>query len=428
MEGLMATYAEIMEKRERRAKLVSDAKAVRDAVTASATEAERAEADAKFDKIMDESDKLKAEIERDERAFTADNEMRGKPTFEQERPGVPVAPGQSDADAARQDEAYRTAFEIYVRGGRDALDVEHRQALQAGFRQAGELRAQSTTASAGGYTIPVDTAAGIIEAVSLIGGVRPVAEILTTSSGNTINMPTVDDTGNAAEIVAEGSTSSDTDLTFGQKSIGAFMYRTRARASFELLQDSIIDMDALINRTFARRLYKGSNAHFTTGTGSGQPNGIVTASALGYTAAAEGQIAFDDLIELEHSVDPDYRDGAAFMLNDGTLRSIKKIKDDQSRPLFLPGYDLRAPDTILGYRIALNQDMATVQGAAKSVLFGDMSAYTVRDSGPMLLLRLNERYADAGQVGFLLFSRHDGEAMFANASALAPIKHLLHPS
>jgi HK97 family phage major capsid protein len=424
----MATYAEIMAKREKRGKLIHDAGALRDTLTAETPDAERAEINAKFDDMMDQADAMAVEIQRDERAYTAEQEMRGVPGLAGERPGIPVAEGESDLEAARNADAYGAAFELYLRHGREGLDGDQLRALRRGFAHAAELRAQSTSNAAGGYTIPVDTQASIIEAVRAIGGVRAVATVLTTSSGNTVNMPTVDDTSNEAEIVAEAASQTDTDVTFGQKAIGAFMYRTRARASFELLQDTIIDMDALINRVFARRLQKGTNKHFSYGTGSGQPHGIVTASPSGYTAAAEGQIAFDDLIELEHSVDESYRDGASWMMNDDTVKAVKKLKDSTGQPLFLPGFAFREPDTILGYGFQRNNDMDTIEGAADSVLFGDMSAYTIRDSGPMLLLRLVERYADNGQVGFLLFSRHDGEAMFANASTYAPIKKLTHPS
>jgi HK97 family phage major capsid protein len=108
------------------------------------------------------------------------------------------------------------------------------------------------------------------------------------------------------------------------------------------------------------------------------------------------------------------------MFKDLTLAALKKLKDSQNRPLWLPGIATREPDTILGKRFVVNQDIATMAANAKSVLFGDFSKYIIRDVTQVVMLRLIERYAEFGQVAFLIFTRHDGNLLDAGTD---PIKH-----
>jgi HK97 family phage major capsid protein len=166
------------------------------------------------------------------------------------------------------------------------------------------------------------------------------------------------------------------------------------------------------------RLGRAINAHFTTGTGGGtQPEGVVTgAQSYGTTATGAGNvigITYDNLVNLKDAVDPAYRDNAEWMFNDATLKIVKQIKDSQNRPLWQQDMALGERPTILGYPYVVNQDMAVMAASAKSVLFGDFSYYLIRDVQDVRLLRLDERYADYLQSGFLAFLRTDG--LLANA-------------
>jgi HK97 family phage major capsid protein len=165
-----------------------------------------------------------------------------------------------------------------------------------------------------------------------------------------------------------------------------------------------------------------TNNHFTVGTGSSNPNGVVVAATVGKTGTT-GQtvsIVYADLVDLEHSVDPNYRQGAKWMMNDSSLKVLKKLVDTQGRPLWMPGLVTGAPDTILGYGFVINNDMATMATSGKSVLFGDFSKYIIRDVADVSLLRLDERFAEFHQVAFLAFSRHDGDLLDAGTH---PIKY-----
>ena len=273
------------------------------------------------------------------------------------------------------------------------------------------------TAGQGGYTVPTEVATTVADALKAYGGMRSVAEVFRTASGGDINFPTSDGTSETGELIGENTTATGADPSFGVATIKTYKFSSKIVAvPFELLQDSSIDMEAFIRGRLVTRLGRVTNTYFTTGTGSAQPNGIVTAASAGKTGTT-GQtttVIFDDLIDLVHSVDPAYRalGNCRFMMNDASLKVIRKLKDSQQRPVFLPGYDGLGgpmPDSLLGYPITINQDVATMAANAKSILFGDFSFYKIRDVMDMQMFRFDDSaYIKLGQIGFLAWMRAGG--------------------
>ena len=166
------------------------------------------------------------------------------------------------------------------------------------------------------------------------------------------------------------------------------------------------------------------NRKFTIGVGTTEPKGVITAATLGPTAAGSSKntggaetggtsIGSGDLVALEGALDPVYRQGAAFMCHDSTLQAIKTLLDKQGRPIFLPGLANNAPDTILGYPVHINQVMDTIALNKKTVAFGRFDKYQIRQVEGIQVLRLNELFAQNGQVGFLAFRRADGNLLDA---------------
>lgn len=395
------------ELREQRAKIVAEAREL------IAGENISAENESRFDSLMAEADKLKARIDREERAVEAERELAAKIEMRAERDGVSVV------EAGDRAEREKRTFEKWIRGGMESLDAEERNFMA-------ERRAQSVgTASAGGYTVPEGFYAVLTEALKSYGGMREVSTLVATASGNDMPMPTVNDTSNKGAILAENTQISEQDVAFGSKTLKAYKYTSKLiRVSYELLQDSAFDMNVYLGRALGERIARITNEHFTTGTGSSQPVGLLAATGgapEGAETAAAGAIAYGDLVELEHSVDPAYRRNGAWMMADSTVKAIKKLVDSEGRPLWVPGFAVGEPDTILGYRYVINQDMPAIAGSAKAVTFGDHSAYHIRDVIGGQLVRLNERYADYLQVGFMAYSRHDGLLLDAGTN---PVKYL----
>ncbi len=336
---------------------------------------------------------------------------------------------RSERDGTSVDEANNNIlmekgiFQSFLRGGIDALDMEQRQYVEE-RKVRNDL--STGTDTAGGYLVPTDFATRLIEEMKLFGNMRLVATIQQTATGVPIEWPVADNLDQEGEIVAENAEVSDEDPAFGIKTIGSFKYSSKGVAvPFELLQDSRIDIEAYIVRLLAQRISRISNRHFTLGSGSGQPKGIMPAATKGADAATPTGIGYDDLINLEHSVDPTYRLNAGYMFADHALKTVKMLKDNEGRPLWVPGVAVSEPDTILGYRYTINQYMDAPAGGAKSIAFGQLSNYLIRDVMAVTLFRMTDSvYTRKGQVGFLAFSRHDGNLLDASGQS---VKYLEHP-
>lgn len=277
------------------------------------------------------------------------------------------------------------------------------------------------TNSQGGYTVETEVAAQVLEALKQFGGMRRVATVIQTTMGNPMNFPTSDGTSEMGEIVAENGAATAADPSFGAVGLNVYKFSSKIIAvPFELLQDSNVDVEAFVRGRMTQRIGRITNNKFTVGSGTGEPNGVVTACGTGKTGLS-GQTAtiiYDDLVDLEHAVDPAYRElgNCRYMMNDASLRQIRKIKDTTGRPIFVPGFDATQggkpnsiPDFVNGYPVQTNQDVATMAANAKSVLFGDFSFYTIRDVMEILAFRFTDSvYTSKGQVGFLAWMRAGG--------------------
>lgn len=323
-------------------------------------------------------------------------------------------------DAPKQERTaeavYEDAFTQWVRWGQSGINPEQRGIMQSRIAQMpNEIRAQSTTTTAGGYMIPQGFRDVLIETLKYYGGVRDNVTTIQTSGGNLLPWPTMDDTSNVGAILSENSQATGQDLTVGQTQLGAYMYTSKiVLVSLQLLQDAIIDVNELVPRKLGERLGRIQNTHFTVGTGSSQPTGIGYAPTTGATGTT-GQtltVIYDDLITLIHSIDYAYRaragDAAKWMMKDSTLAAVRRLKDTQGHPLWQPTLQAGVPDNLLGYQVITNNDLPTMAASTKSILFGDFRAgYVIRDVLGIQAMRLEERYADYLQVGFLAFMRSD---------------------
>lgn len=304
-------------------------------------------------------------------------------------------------------------FAKWLKGGDMALSAEDWQVVRNTM--------STTTDSEGGYLAPDSTVASILETMKAYGGMRQVSTVITTGTGNTMNYPTSDGTAEMGEILAQNATASDADVSFGVQTLDVFKFSSKVvTVPIELIQDSNVDIAAFVNNRLATRLGRSQNYYFTLGTGVNQPKGIVTAATTGKTGTTgeTTTAGIDDLIDLEHSIDPAYRAAGTcrWMFNDTTLKTLRKLKDTTGRPIWMPG-DLEGitggiPATLLNHPFTINQSMPDMAASAKSIAFGDFSKYVIRDVMAMSFMRFTDSaYAKNGQVGFLAFMRAGGNFM-----------------
>lgn len=400
------------ELREKRANLVHQAQALLDAADEEKRDLTSEESQ-QFDALHKEADELKGKIDQREKHERAQAELNTPiPTVAGGKPQDRNAPEDPEERKAKESEAfYRWA--VY---GMRGLNPEQRSIM--------EQRAQSVGVDTeGGYTVPDGFVPRIETALKAFAGLRNTrATILSTQSGETINMPTSDDTSNSGELLHENTQVASQDVTFGSKALRAYMFSSKlVRVSIQFLQDvGVNNIEGWLADRLGERIGRATASYNLTGTGSNQPEGIATAATEGKQGASQTAITYDDLVDLEHSVDPAYRRQAEFLIGDGALKAVKKLKDGEGRPLWVPGMAVREPDTILGYRYAIDQGIPAPGASEITVYFGDFSKFYLRDVRQMQMLRLTERYADYLQVAFLLFMRHDSALLDAGTR---PVKY-----
>jgi HK97 family phage major capsid protein len=282
----------------------------------------------------------------------------------------------------------------------------------------------TTTGSEGGFTVDTEVARSVVNALKAYGGMRQVSTVIATSGFGLLSFPTSNGTAEKGELIAENQSATDLDVTFGTVGLPAYKFSSKVvTVPIELIQDSGIDVEGFVRERLVERLGRVTNELFTTGTGSAQPNGIVTAATVGVTAANSTSqvtaITYDSLVAMQHSVDPAYRRAAGWMFNDTTMRVLRQIKDQSNRPIFVPGYETGNPggefDRLLGAPVTINQDMANMAANNRSILFGDFAGYYIRDVMAVELLRFTDSaFMKKGQIGFLGWMRTGGNLVDAN--------------
>jgi HK97 family phage major capsid protein len=275
---------------------------------------------------------------------------------------------------------------------------------------------QIGTDSEGGYLVPDEFERILVEALQSENIFRKLANVITTSRGDR-KIPVVASKGEASWVDEEGAIP-ESDDSFGQVSIGAYKLATMIKVSEELLTDSVFNLESYITKEFARRIGNKEEEAFFIGNGTGKPLGILAASGggqVGVTTAGATAITLDEVLDLFYSLKAPYRNRATFVMNDSTIKAIRKLKDSTGQYLWQPSIKEATPDTILNRPLLTSAYVPAIAAAAKTVVFGDFSYYWVADRQGRVFKRLNELYAATGQVGFIATQRVDGKLILPEA-------------
>lgn len=276
----------------------------------------------------------------------------------------------------------------------------------------------------GGALVPETLVRQLEVNMLAFGGMRQVAETLVTQTGEQLSWPTADDTSNTGEQLGEAtSIGSSTDPNFERVVWNAYKFSSKPiKVPYELLEDAVIDLPGVLGAMLGERLGRITNTKYTTGTGDATPKGLITAATVGRTAASATAITYDDIHRLKHSVDPAYRMGASFMMHDSIVLAVKLLKDGEGRYLWQSGARDGTPDRLEGDLVTVNQDMASSMEASADVLvYGQLSKYKIRRVRSVRMYRLEERYRDTDEDGFIALIREDGNLLDAGT---APVKKL----
>jgi HK97 family phage major capsid protein len=295
----------------------------------------------------------------------------------------------------------------------------------------------TTTGSEGGYTVQPQVAREWIDLLKAYSFMRKVADSIVTETGVDLSYPTSDGTSEVGEIVAQNASASAVDPVFSTRALNTFKFGSKVIAiPLELLQDSQIDVQAMVYKRARDRIGRIQNQKFSIGTGTGEPFGLAAVASTGKTGLT-GQtltIIYDDLVDMVDSLDAAYLDNPptaqdmpglapGWMFSQTLRRVIRKIKDTQGRPIWTPswdgGFQVGTPDTLLGYPVYINNDMPVPAANAKSLAFGNLRRYMIRDAMSLTLFRFDDSpYLSKGQVGFLAWARAGGNLMDINSVKL----------
>lgn len=452
---------------DKKARLAKEAQDILDAVRADGRDAPRKEETDKFETIhrdIEEIRKHLAMIVKQEEIDKETNESAGRRT----EPN-PTANDTRDRDSAlsRGHEDNDLAMRAWMltqmgavdlltsdmaaaakRAGVDASkrhynlalpkyrlrSLRHEDLRDQEQRMSVEQRAQSLTSAAGGYTVNPELIREFERALLWYGPMlrSDVVRQIRTDTGATLPFPTVNDTTNKGVRLAENTGAAQQDFTFSIMNLSAFKYSSKmVLVSAELLQDSGINLPEFLGSALGERIGRIVNDETTVGTGTTMPWGIVTravafnapsgtATSFGATTAA----AYANLVNFLHSVDVAYRQGAMFMMHDLTLAKIKALTDTTGRPVWAPSFATNVPDTLFGYPYTINNSMvSTLANTVRSIVFGQLQKYIVREVRGITILRSDERFIDAHQSAFLAFARYDGDLLNAGTG---PVNAFVH--
>lgn len=386
--------SKVLELREKRAKAWEAAKTFLDAKAKDGNFVSAEDA-ATYDKMEQEVMDLGKQIDRLERQAALDAEMSkaiGTPITN--LPGTGLA---GNGKKGRATDEYKRAF---WNGMRNRMSYEVQNALSIG------------SDSEGGYLVPDEYEKKLVEALDDEVFFRSLATVIKTSSGDR-KIPIVTARGEAAWI-DEGGQFPESDDSFGQTSIGAYKLATMIKVSDELLNDSVFNIEAYISKEFGRRIGAKEEEAFFIGDGVGKPTGIFTSAETGVTTTST-DITFDDIMDLYHSLRAPYRNKATWILNDSTIKAIRKLKDDNGNYIWQPSVREGEPDKILNRPYKTSIYVPEIATGNRVIAFGDFSYYWIADRQGRSFKRLNELYATTGQVGFLASERVDGKLILSEA-------------
>lgn len=364
-----------------------------------------AEDAATFDRMCQEAEDLKAQIDRAERIENMSREL-SEPT------STPLSGRPENAGRAvkpRASKEYRDAFWASIRDR--ALPHETRNVLQIGAD------------SEGGVFCPDEYENTLIDALADVNVMRQLGTIIKSDSGER-RIPIVASHG-TANWMNEGDAYTDSDDEFDVITLGAHKLGTTIKVSEELLNDSVFNLETYIAAEFGRRMGRAEEAAFIAGTGSGQPRGLLSATGgaqTGITTASITAITADELLDLFYSLRAPYRKNASFLMNDMTVKAIRKLKGTDGQYIWQPSLQANTPDLLLGRPVHTSEDMPTIEAGARAIAFGDFKYYWISDRQGRSFKRLNELYAKNGQIGFQTSQRVDGRLTLPEAVKLLVMK------
>ena len=352
---------------------------------------------ATYNKMEKEIEDLTAAIDRQQRAERREAEL-AKPV-NSPITGKPFMGDAKEVKKGRASDAYKDAM---------------LSAMRSNFRNVSNVLQEGVDAD-GGYLVPEEYDRRLIDVLDGENIMRSLATKITTAGQHKINIAA---TKPAAAWIEEGGALSFGDATFDQIYLDAYKLHVAIKVTEELLYDNAFGLENYIITQFGKALANAEEDAFLNGNGTGKPTGIFAATGGGQVAATlTAAIKSDDLIDLVYGLKRPYRKNASFIMNDATLASIRKLKDNNGAYIWQPSYKEGEPDRVLGYAVHTSAFAPT-----NAIAFGDYSYYNIGDRGSRSFAELRELFAGNGMVGYVAKERVDGKLILPEAVKILKLK------
>lgn len=389
------TIAKVQELRAKRAGLVTEARGILERETTEKRTLATDEVE-HYERIMKDVDDLRSQIEREERLAGIEGEFTQRST-------EPILDeGARENPLATKE--YRNAFWSAMRAGRDANPAEVRDLFKAEDAK-------------GGYLAPAEFEKVLLKELEKVNIMRQLATVVQSSTDRKI--PFVD-TKPKFSYLAEKAAYGKTGATFGVEHLGSHKSGGIILISDELLYDNVYNLESEMQQLYVEAQGDLEEDKFINGTGTEQPTGFLKDAKLGVTAIVDG-LSADDLIDLQYKLKRGYRNKGVYLMNDTTVGSVRKLKNSDGQYIWQPSLIEGEPDRISGRPLFTSDAIPEIGTGNKSVAFGDFSKYRIMDRLGLAIQRLDELYAETGQVGFRCTSRNDGKLLDKEA-----IKYIQH--
>lgn len=389
----------LIEKRQKLAALVADARKFLDAGDMDA-----------YNKADADIDALSAEIRAEEKQQERENELKKIP---EEAKGKPTPQDSAPKKKITETPEYKDAFFHAMRDGKSALTAEERKLF--------ENVMQTEPDAKGGFLVMPEELESSVRALMATSVVmRSLANVITMTADRKIVLAA---SYGAAEWIPESGAYPKIDDSYDTVTIGSHKLGKIILMSEELIHDSEFDTTGLISTSFARAFSEGEESAYLTGDGNGKPKGVLVDAQTGVTTAAATAITADELLDLFYSLKSGYRKNAHFLMGDSTEKVLRKLKNATTGDyMWQPGLTSGQPNTLLGRPVSISDFMPTVAASAKTIAFGDFSQYTIKDTLGMQMQVLDQLYAENGQVGFKGNERTDGRLIVPEAIQVLQMK------
>ena len=390
--------------RARREAVIADARAIMNKKPGALTASD----DKRFDELMAQADALSRELQ----FFDL------TPSHQRLHNGL----GATAAGRGKAEDPEVRAFTNYLKHGLAGLSPDDKEIMMSRYSPGIQGAQGVGSGGAGGFAVPDAPMHELVEAMKLIGGVLPFATIVPSQSGAPLPIPTDNETAVEGEIINENQAANEGDITLASVTLDSFLYHSKiVRVSIQLLDDSGFDFGAYVIKKLGQRIGRITARHWVVGDGSSKPRGVNVAAPVGKVAASATAITYDEILDLFHSVDGVYRANGTWLVSDTTFAAFRKLKDGQQRPLY-GDLSSSAPNMLLGRPVSIDPNMPAMTTGQKSVIFGDLSNYFVRFVKDVRVMRLEERYAEFAQLGFMAFLRADGDLVDGGGGAVKALQ------